>query len=249
MTRPTGSVERPDPLREPIVISRARLRGPVTARSVLQWRRAHTLSSELLQLIGFVPVTDGSATVLVLPAHVPGHEQRLKAATAAATLRAIGHPVRLARQLEDPQAVPQLSQPLLGSALRQQLGQGGDLGRPWGDGHSDDVARTLLELSAPSSGILAVAAETLREAEWWWWGAEHPVDHMPATQRLAELAEQLHAVAGEISRLRADLALMDRRRDESGQTPPHRNPSVAATAAAAAAAARPSSRSGGQRRR
>lgn len=245
MTGPTGSVERPDPLREPIVISRARPRGPVTARSALQWRRAHTLSGELLQLIGFVPVTDGPATVLVLPAHLPSHEQRLKAATAAATLRAIGHPVRLARQLEDPQAVPQLSQPLLGSALRQQLGQGGDLGRPWGDGHSDDVARTLLELSAPSSGILAVAAETLREAEWWWWGAEHPVDHTPATQRLAELAEQLHTVAGEISRLRADLALMDRRRDESGQTPPHRNPSVAATAAAA----RPASRSGGQRRR
>ncbi|MBF9071784.1 hypothetical protein [Streptacidiphilus fuscans] len=223
---PAPGPEERESVEQPIEIS-PRAGGPVTARSPQQWKGSHTLSAELLQVIGFVPVTDRRTTVMVLPTHLPHADQRRKAATAAATLRAIGHPVRLARQLEDPQAEPELSLPLLGRALRERFAHLG------GDAHSDEVARTLLELSAPANGILTVVADALHAAEWWWSGAEHPVDHMPATQRLTQLADQLRDIAQEVSRLRADLALMDRHRDITSEWPPHRNPAIAATAQAA----------------
>ncbi|MEY9961791.1 GNAT family N-acetyltransferase [Streptacidiphilus sp. MAP5-52] len=184
----------------PLAIDRSH-NGLVTARSPLHWRGRHSHHSEVLQLIGFVPVHLDRTTVLVLPSHLPQVEQRRKAATAAATLHRWRH-VHIAEDLNDPQATPHWEEwtqwrPGDRTALDQAT-------------HSDEAARILLRLSAPETGSLADAAYLLEEVRKWWLCGPASWEQELALRQVRDLAGRLRAIAGEISWLRTDLALMNR---------------------------------------
>jgi hypothetical protein len=189
--------------------------GIVTARSPYSWQTQHTLASDLLQRLGFVPRRwKRNPTVLVLPAHLDPADQVQRASSAAATLRATGHQVLLARDLSSEH--PHIALPVdvpgwnLQEALKDTI---------TGTAHSDEVARALFEVTAPVSGVLAVVTSVVDQVEWWWSGIGPAYVHSPEAARLRELAERVKAINSDLGRLQEQLAVMDHRR-EAPDAPP-----------------------------
>lgn len=203
----TAPEPEPEPER-PVMIKREQPDGLVTVRSPKRFTGSDTSLNELLQRNGgFYPERRRGGIVLVLPAHIPGDEQQLRASRAAATLELLGRRVSLARELRVPGAQPDLSS-IYPQVDVLQIGEGIAAAAS-----SDEAAALLLEISSPLNGVLAEAASVLQTASWWWSGAQPLIEHMPHTDRLDALARQLHAVASEVSEIRTVLGRLNRERD------------------------------------
>jgi hypothetical protein len=195
-----------DPSAPVLVISIGRdpVTGHYEARSTRDFDQlADRFAGDVLQRLSFAPERRRGRTVLRLPGHLPAARQRELAATATATLRLLGHEVRLSPDLHGIDAQPALPRARFGKAL---TGLSAEVAQA---PTSDEVARLLLELTAPSTGLLPAAANALAAAGRWLANCDPSAvdDHAGG---LAQAAEQLRRITTQVATAQAHTAHLDR---------------------------------------